>query len=121
MTWEAVGPLPSSDINRMFSHPYVHDYLILLMHWGGLQISLDGGRTWTRSDAGIPRGYTLARRRARHARWAESAVPFYRSGKLIDLVGGAGWRRGFCQQRQRAYLARCHGRSGRHVDFIVRP
>ena len=54
--WEAVGPLPSGDINRMFSHPYVHDYLILLMHWGGLQISLDGGRTWTRSDAGIPAG-----------------------------------------------------------------
>ncbi|MCO6450759.1 MAG: hypothetical protein J5I90_08220 [Caldilineales bacterium] len=55
-TWGDVGPLPGGDANRLLAHPFVQHYLILLMNWGGIQISLDGGKSWFRSDSGIPAG-----------------------------------------------------------------
>ena len=55
-SWTEVGAPPAGDIAVLQVHPNIEDYLILLMRWGGLQISLDGGHAWTRSDSGIPAG-----------------------------------------------------------------
>ncbi|RME84044.1 MAG: hypothetical protein D6775_06565 [Caldilineae bacterium] len=55
-TWEPLGIPPAGNINQLVAHPLQADVLALSLYWGGLYVSRDGGRTWSRSDAGIPAG-----------------------------------------------------------------
>lgn len=55
-TWQMIGPVPAGEIVQLAPHPGDATGLTLVMRWGGLQRSRDGGRTWSRSDAGIPLG-----------------------------------------------------------------
>lgn len=54
--WEMRAVLPAGEIAALHTHPVVNDFLILRLTWGGLHLSVDGGRTWVRSDAGILAG-----------------------------------------------------------------
>ena len=55
-TWQAVGAMPVGEIAQLRVHPDEASDLIVMLRWGGLQRSRDGGRTWYRSDSGIPVG-----------------------------------------------------------------
>ena len=55
-TWIQVGAAPSGAVDQLIAHPTKDDMLIMTVQWGGLYISVNGGRAWFRRDNGIPAG-----------------------------------------------------------------
>lgn len=54
--WEQRPAPPPGEIATLQAHPLINDFLILRLTWGGLYLSVDGARTWVRSDSGIAGG-----------------------------------------------------------------
>jgi len=73
--WTQVGESPDGPINQLIAHPEKDDTLVMTIQWGGLYISINGGRSWFRRDRGIPSG----------VRWRGSEPTTPDGPNLLDL------------------------------------
>ena len=53
-TWTQTGVLPVKGAVSLYAHPHQAGLLALTAPWEGIFVSVDGGKSWDRRDAGIP-------------------------------------------------------------------